>query len=383
MLIPICFATDDAYAPYCGVAISSLIAHGSPENEYKIFILYERLSKINISRLQRLSVGQATVECMNVRQMMDGNSITEQVHLSIATVYRLLACELFSSYEKLLYLDSDIVVTDDVAKLFSVNIDGMILGAVHGSLGVKSAPQMKKYLEEVLGIDTKNFFNAGVLLFNVKMFLQEQVGQKALSLLDSRDDLIYMDQCALNILCEGRVAYLERYWNYEFVGMDDDYAMQVIPPSGIYHFDGDIKPWHDAEVVGADIFWHSARNTFFYEEILYRMNIHAEAEVSRLFHLLSPYRKIAVYGAGYWGCKYVHWLQSAGFHKIIIWVDRAYDEKQDLAMRVRPIKDLLEANFEVVLISVADTKVCEEICKYLVQQGIDESKCIWFRDRRD
>lgn len=383
MLIPVCFATDDAYAPYCGVAINSLIMHGSTANEYKIYILYERLSKLNIARLQGLSIEHFSVECIGVRKWMKGKNIVENAHLSIATVYRLLACDLFNYNERLLYLDSDIVIEDDVSKLFNVDISGKLFGAVHGSLGIKNAPRLKKYLENVLNIKIDNFFNAGVLLFNVKEFRQEGIGQRALELLDSRDDLVYMDQCALNILCEGKVAYFDKYWNFEFVDMDDDYAMEEIPSCGIYHFDGTIKPWQDVEVVGAEKFWHYARQSVFYEEIMRRLHIRTVAETTRLFHMLAPYRRIAIYGAGYWGRKYVHWIRAAGLHKIVIWVDKTYNEKINLEIEVHPVVDLMTVDFEAVLISLADAQVCEDICKYLVQQGIDKNKCIWLGDRRD
>lgn len=376
MVFPVVFSSDNNYAPYCGVAISSLIKNASPGNKYEILILYENMSKVNISRLESLSVNYASVKCVNVREWMKGRSIIEHVHLSIAAVYRLFICDIFDEYEKILYLDSDIVVNDDVAKLFSINLEGSVIGAVHGSLGKEGALEVKRYLINTLNIRVENFFNSGILLFNVNAFQRECIGQKCLQLLESRNDLIYMDQCAMNIVCEGKVAYFDRYWNYELVGMEDGTAITEIPPFGICHFDGDVKPWHDVQMFGAEKFWQYARDTIFYEDILYRMNLYMTVVTARFFEILRPYRKIALYGAGYWGRRYVRWIQSTGFHKVTIWVDRAWNDKKNLEMQVNPVESLLMADYDGVLISIGDARIREEICKNLIELGIDKSKLI-------
>lgn len=119
-VIPVVFATDDSYAPYCSVAIASIIQNASPANYYRIYIFHTGLSDRCISLLEEMSVENCAVRCLNVQTPIDEYkaSFYRKGHFSKEMFYRLLIPSVLDSFEQVVYLDADLVVTVDVATLF-------------------------------------------------------------------------------------------------------------------------------------------------------------------------------------------------------------------------------------------------------------------------
>jgi len=89
--------------------------------------------------------------------------------MPIVTYYRLLIPEILYQFEKVIYLDSDIIVLGDINKLFEMELGNKALGAVHEmnkkAMYVSLMWGIKPCRE--LGIPLKShYFNAGVLLLN-------------------------------------------------------------------------------------------------------------------------------------------------------------------------------------------------------------------------
>ena len=127
--IPIFFSCDDAYVPYLTVAIRSLIDHTSKENDYSIVVLNTGLSIQNQKELKQMATENVKINFEDVSKSMEeiNNELKLRLrdYYSIAIYYRLFIPSLFPIYEKAIYLDADMVILDDVAKLESVkkNID--------------------------------------------------------------------------------------------------------------------------------------------------------------------------------------------------------------------------------------------------------------------
>ena len=65
-LVPVVFATDDHFAPYCCVSIASLIANRDPERAYAIYVLYDELSEEHRANLCGMAAQNVAVECIDV-----------------------------------------------------------------------------------------------------------------------------------------------------------------------------------------------------------------------------------------------------------------------------------------------------------------------------
>mgnify|MGYP002868791295 CR=1 FL=1 len=169
--IPVVFATDENYVPYCGVAICSLIRNIDPCMMYKIYVLYDSLSFENITKLERLSVEHASVKCICIHEYVKDIKVSDYMHITVATIFRIVIPEIFKKYEKVIYLDSDIIVRKDISFLYQTELDDSYLAAckheIRGSL--------PDYLKNVLNVDEDVYFNAGVLVINIKKCVDDNI----------------------------------------------------------------------------------------------------------------------------------------------------------------------------------------------------------------
>ena len=81
-------------------------------------------------------------------------------------------------------------------------------------------------------------------------------------------------------------------------------------------------------------------------------------------------KKIALYGAGGFGREVFGKMQE----KIVLWVDKRYQTYQKEGLPVSPVEDLKKKECDTILITVLNTKVCEEIKRDLIERGIPQEK---------
>ena len=167
--IPVFFATDDNYAPFLGVAIHSLTENLSKDSVCTINVLTAGLSAYNRSALRRSVKGRSTINFIDVSDKV--KALADKLHLrdyyTKATYYRFFIADLFPEYDKALYLDCDIVITGDVTDLYNTPLGGKLVGAIQDEL-IQKVNIFGKYSENVLNIPRTKYFNAGVLVMNLK-----------------------------------------------------------------------------------------------------------------------------------------------------------------------------------------------------------------------
>lgn len=144
------------------------------------------------------------------------------------TLWRLFLPSYFSNYDYILYLDNDTIVYDDVSNFFDLIPDQKSIAAVRDFYFsvISDTEDSFKYF----GVKTmKNYFNSGVILFNVVVF-NEQIRPGAIVRMINKNEYLYLDQTILNILCERSVELLPYEYNYQ---KDDhwlfDWAKNVNP----------------------------------------------------------------------------------------------------------------------------------------------------------
>jgi lipopolysaccharide biosynthesis glycosyltransferase len=101
-IIPVVFVTDDTYAPYCGVAVYSLIANTSPERKYEIWIMYKELDEKYIYKLEKLSKANISVRCLCIKEFLVDITFYESIHLTEAAFYRVMIPHIFKQDEKII-----------------------------------------------------------------------------------------------------------------------------------------------------------------------------------------------------------------------------------------------------------------------------------------
>ena len=379
-IVYIAMATDERYVPYCGVAIESIICNANQDRQYRVFVLHDGLSPNRTYDLDSMSVTNVSIKCLDIHDEAKRLDVKEFNHVTIASAYRLLVPRLLPDCKKVLWIDVDAVARYDVSKLYDVNITDKILGVIQGYVASDNG-FMINHLNKTLGISSEEFFNAGVLVINCERFRDEGLEKKCFDLLSKRPDYIFTDQDVLNVTCKGKVKYLDNKWNYEwsFLFCKADNDREIDNDAYIIHYAGTIKPWHRPEAPLAQCFWHYARQTRFYEEIILKMQAYVTSEVLSIRER-SRIKKVAVYGAGKEGRAVVDKIERLGLYQIAAWVDRDWENKIKEGIKVFPIEKIFNVKWDALLIAIADEEIVEQVKHDLVNRGVDTEKIIWTRD---
>ena len=185
-------------------------------------------------------------------------------HFSVVTYYRLFIASLFPQYDKILYLDCDLVVLGDISELYNTDLGNNILGAAPEQF-VQSTGEFRLYAEKALGIDPDDYVNAGVLLIDLEQFRKNDIEKKFIKLITEYDfDLLDPDQAYLNYLCHDKIFTLPNGWNKEPMPLKCEGKKNIV------HYALYKKPWQYDDVIDGDRFWFYAESSPFYELILKR-----------------------------------------------------------------------------------------------------------------
>lgn len=267
--IPIFFAIDDNYAPFFAVALTSLLDNASKDYFYKIYVLTTSLRREYAERLRLIvddmAVDNASIDFVSMKDEMEksAGSFHLRHYYSRETYCRIFIPRVFPQYDKVLYLDSDIVVIGDIAQLYNTDLGDNLVGAASEEVMV-DYDIYGTYVEKALGVWRYDYFSAGVLLINAKRYREEDIELKFIDLLNSFTFRVTQDEDYLNVLCKGRVKPLDLGWNktsYKNPNFDDKQLKLI-------HYKINWKPWHYDNIAYEDYFWQYAKKTFLYDEIL-------------------------------------------------------------------------------------------------------------------
>ncbi|MBQ7669695.1 MAG: 1-acyl-sn-glycerol-3-phosphate acyltransferase [Clostridia bacterium] len=276
--VPIFFACDDAFVKFTAVSIRSLIDNASADNDYTVYILHAGIDEALQERTRELSADNVKIVFADVQDRL--REVSERLPLrdyySKTTYFRLFIAEMFPEYDKAIYIDSDTVVQGDVAELFSVDLGESIVGACHEQAMVQT-DNYGEYVEQVVGVSRYNYFNAGVLLINCKVFRERSVLAKFLERLRDYNFVVTQDEDYLNLICKDHVFWLDQKWNTEVYGE----IPYPIEEAKIIHYIMVNKPWHYADCMYGDLFWKYAERTAFYDEIVNVLESYTDEERRR------------------------------------------------------------------------------------------------------
>ena len=272
--IPIFFSTDDNYIPYLDVAISSLISNASKGYEYRIIVLNTGLKSENIEKIKKNEQEGFTIDFIDIGKHVEDikSRFKDVYHFSVVTYYRLFIASLIPEYDKIVYLDCDLVVLGDVSELYNTDLGESIIGAAPEQF-VQNTDEFRAYAEKALGVDPDGYVNAGVLVISLDKFREHRIEERFIDLISSYDfDLLDPDQAYINFLCSGKIHMLPNGWNKEPMELPCEGRKNIV------HYALYKKPWQYDDVLDGEYFWHYAERSPFYSEILRRRAQFGEKE---------------------------------------------------------------------------------------------------------
>ena len=280
------WATDNHYAQHCAVALFSLCQHHA-NIPLKLFILTSGLLKRNQEKIRKTLAPFRQTELSFIE--VDEQKLWEldggfQGRKGKANYYRLLFPELLgNTTDKLLYLDVDMVVTNDITPLWNTNIDDFFFAAVENPWHEST----KRHEGTGLSPDAP-YFNSGMMLLNLRKLrgidlVQRLVETKSnphlrlipgsdMDLLNSifKNDWLKVDP-KWNVI--GTHVFLATFFSesemaladYHFTDSPQAIRGAVTSPA-IIHFTGQPKPWDTACTHPyAELYWKFLRQTLWHD----------------------------------------------------------------------------------------------------------------------
>ncbi len=208
--VNILYQFDDNYAPHAGISMTSLL-----ENCDKSTELYIYCAAMNVSLKNRMKMEELVKEHGQHLIWLDIDKAIEYINScktgewngSKATWIKIFVIQdLPEDVETILYLDSDTIVTGDLAKILDIDISGHSIACAYDSVAFKNG--------KMLGLD--HYYNAGVIYYNVKKWKEPGFFENLLEhLYKNVEKYPDNDQRLLNDYLRDDVYTLSPVFNYQ------------------------------------------------------------------------------------------------------------------------------------------------------------------------
>lgn len=282
----IAFCINDSGLRGLAVTISSLIKNCSEPEKLKLWFWCAGLTEQTKEKIGEfiLSIGyRISFKFVDFDPGKVFGSY-RSLHGDWTTYGRLLVPDAIPG-DQVLYLDSDLVVELDVLEIQNFKFNkNQFLAAVGG--GCFQYTLGHKFYLNQLGISPDlEYFNAGVLLINLKVWRDANIKNKIFSIADQYGkELPSHDQSILNIICAGDFARLPSSFNCCWIA---DQPKPEISERMILHFIGAPKPW---DPLGP--FFHNGFRTwkrYHSNSSIFNKNKFTISELNRLWQLRRSY----------------------------------------------------------------------------------------------
>lgn len=248
MPVPLVIAFTQNYFVPAATTIKSLLDVSSDSENYEVICLVsEEIPQRQKDKLARLAGARISFRYVNLAGRLQGVYVDPRY--SEAASFRLLLPEILTEYEKILYIDCDVVVRNSLAKLYdNTDLGDNLLAAVYEAPIEKQGERW-----EALGCNPREYFNSGFLIMNLAQMRKEGTSRKLIDGLKT-DYLEFPDQDVLNQVCKGRVLALPPIFNSirtfflpqyksDFLRQYHDSDWDKVQKQGTIHYTGG-KPWN-------------------------------------------------------------------------------------------------------------------------------------------
>lgn len=244
--INITFCVNDAFARYITVTIKS-IAENNRGSRIHIHILTDGISEKNRCRISEVSNGYDNMS-LNIYIVDDSPlyGLCTGRWTKYAWYRLLIPATLPSNIGRVLYLDADTLVVDDLSKLFNIDITGSSIAGIRDEVSFNGNTYHR------LGYEAEKLYvNSGVLLMNLDYWRGHCTADTIISwALDNRGRLLFPDQDAINFVCMDSKLLLPFRYNVMQNHLENEcyyaaYSEQIMDSvcnPAIIHY-GDRKPW--------------------------------------------------------------------------------------------------------------------------------------------
>lgn len=235
-------AADADYVQPMAAMLHSVVANLDPSRTLHVWVLDAGIAEADKQLIAGLCGG--SVSWIIVRDSLPGVPLWGR--MAVSTYYKLLLPDrLPSSLARVIWLDCDLLVTGDIARLWDLDLGGQHALAVRDAVvpHVSSRAGVSGWRELNLRPEAP-YFNAGVMVIDLALWRRDRVGERALEYVrQHREGVYFWDQEGLNAVLAGHWGELDERWNRNVSipvrRRDGSHANEP----WIIHFAGNVKPW--------------------------------------------------------------------------------------------------------------------------------------------
>ena len=280
-IVVVC-AADDNYAMQVAVAGRSAIENLQDNRHINLYIIDGGIKSHNKQKiLKSLDSKKCKVEFIQIpdallekieeaHKLVASEGVTTKAeYISIASFYRLLIPELIpQEFDKVIYLDSDLVVRENLEKLWQADLgESFVLAAQDTWIPYVSSPTGFFNCEKLSVPPDSKYFNAGVLVIDLKKWRDAGISAKAIEyFVQNLEHVGWYDQGILNGLLAGKWGELDPRWNMSPTSVFGFSSWQQSPFSEemyntltrdpfIIHYVSEKKPWTSRHTLCKEYFF--------------------------------------------------------------------------------------------------------------------------------
>lgn len=232
--IVIVVACDNHYMPLLAGLIKSIEVNHKTEEHIHFFILDDGIYKKNKVKLERsVSPAVFTIHWVPMDQVIpagmnipyDNSSYPLIIHMRMFIPYFIPQV-----YEKVIYMDVDMIVNDDISTLWKTELNEYVIGAV---IDVRirnfgNSHGVGNHTELGFPAETR-YFNTGLLLMNTKKWREQDLTPKIFNCIEAnRKFANYPDQYGLNVIFANQWMEIDTKWSWS--------AEEWNPEASLVHF---------------------------------------------------------------------------------------------------------------------------------------------------
>lgn len=266
--IRVCFSLDRGYLHPTLVAIFSLIE--TSQHDLEINILGVDFEDADWAEFNRLKSFCQDIEVHFISHQVWRKDFPTVDPGSLPTLMRLLLPNYLNG--RVLYLDGDILVTQDLAELFFRDMRGNPVGFCRAPKNLiyhdfalrppskrlpfltSAALKRSRKLSQIIKVNTpENYINAGVALFDLDLIYANSQLKNEMVDIEKAAKIKFLDQTHLFKVFHGKIDFLDLKWNThrgnEFWGrflLSPAFRAELdasMRDAAIIHFVGPRKPW--------------------------------------------------------------------------------------------------------------------------------------------
>lgn len=287
--VSVVMALTPSYLIPTSVCIISMLANSDEKDCFDIILLLtEDLTIPQKSALRLLAPDRANFYFLVMADMDLDIYVDEK--FTIAASYRLLIPDLLPDLDRVIYVDSDMIIRQNIARLYrEIDLSNYYLAGVYEA----TLDFQEEYIKKI-GCQPGRYFNSGFLMMNLAKLREDQMVGEFLKFAKN-DQFRFPDQDVLNQLCNDmflpiapvynsiRTFFIEDYKS-DFLKYYSEKEWDEVEVYGTVHYTGP-KPWNSFTVM-FDLWWE------YYRKL--PRELKAFSEVSRLLEAFSMIYKISM-----------------------------------------------------------------------------------------